>query len=249
LVLLGCRASPDNRSLTRAAAPSTSPPPPSPPALTGSPLERLSVAGFRDAIVALPLGTTTKRRVMIAAHGNYDRPEWQCDTWRSILERAKQQAFVLCPRGVARTDSPSAEDIRFTYASREKFLAELDAALSAFREKYGAFAEDGPMIYTGFSLGAIYGVAAILRDPAKFPRAVLTEGSHDQWTPAAAATFASKGGQKILFACGQVSCVARSKGLKLQPIDVRVVHGKNVGHGYDGAVADEIVPMVQWLFE
>ena len=187
--------------------------------------------------------------MIIAAHGNYDRPEWQCGVWRSILAHANKQAFVLCPRGVARNDSPSAEDIRFTYTSREKFLAELDAGLVALREAHGAFIDDGPIVFTGFSLGAIYGHAAMVRDPARFPRAVLTEGSHDQWTPGNAQTFATKGGLRVLFACGQPSCVARSKGLKLKPIETMVVHGKGVGHGYDDAVAEEITKALPWLLD
>lgn len=228
------------------------PPPPSaaPPSLSApAPIAALPVAGFGDAVVVLPLGTTTKRAVIVAAHGNYDRPEWQCSVWRSILARANKQAFVLCPRGVARNDSPSAEDTRFTYSTREKFLAELDGALVALREAHGAWVDDSAMIYTGFSLGAIYGHAAIVRDPARFPRAVLTEGSHDQWTPGSVSTFASKGGQRVLFACGQPSCVSRAKGLKMKPIETMVVHGKGVGHGYDGAVAEEITTALPWLFE
>lgn len=156
---------------------------------------------------------------------------------------------MLCPRGVARSDSPSADDIRFTYTSREKFLAELDADLAALQRDYAKWIDPGPMVFTGFSLGAIYGHAALLRNPEKFPRAVLTEGSHDQWTPGAVHTFATKGGQRVLFACGQLNCVARSKALKMKPLDVHVVHGKGVGHGYDGAVADEIVGELTWLLE
>lgn len=219
--------------------------------LTGSPVESLSVDGYGDAIVSLPLGTTKKRPIVIACHGNYDRPEWQCATWRDILTRAGKHAFVLCPRGVARPDSPSKDDIRFTYSSADAMHKELDAGLAALRARYPTFVDDGPLLFTGFSLGSIYGAPYILREG--IPRVVLTEGSHDKWTPQAVTTFAKKGGVRALFPCGQPGCVTMAttvtKSFAAHGIAARVVHGKGVGHGYDGAVADEIVPTMGWLLD
>lgn len=227
-------------------------PAPEPPkSLQGKELAPLAVPGFADAVVSLPLGTTKRRPIIVACHGNYDRPEWQCATWRSILGDAR--AFVLCPRGIARPDSPSADDTRFTYASADAMTKELDAGLASLRAKYGEFVDEGPMIYTGFSLGAIYGVSYVLRDPSRFPRLVLTEGSHGNWTPSAVNAFAKKGGERVLFACGQPSCVTMATTvanvMKKVTLDAKVVHGKGVGHGYTGPVADEIQALLPWLID
>ena len=221
-----------------------------PPRLDSQPFIALAVAGFADAVVSVPVGTVRRRPVLVAVHGNFDRPEWQCQVWRGIVG---DRGFVLCPRGVARTDSPSPDDVRFTFESGVKMAAELDAGRKALAERFPDWVDDGPIVYTGFSLGAITGVAYLLRDPADTPRAVLTEGSHDRWTFAAASAFASKGGARVLFACGQPSCMSMSRSvaklLSAKKVDARVVHGEGVGHSYDGKVADAIATELAWLFE
>ena len=215
-------------------------------------MQALAVPGFGDAVVSLPIGTTRKRPVLVAAHGNYDRPEWQCETWRSTLATRSLSAFVLCPRGVTRPDSPSPTDIRFTYASGASLKAELEAGRAALSARWPEFVDDGSVVYAGFSLGAIYGVSFILADPARAPRVVLTEGGHDPWTASAIATFAKKGGLRVLFACGQPSCVSTAFAIvaAMRPsVSAKVVHGRAVGHGYDGAVADAIAEQFDWLVE
>lgn len=266
VLAIGCQRAPADLATAHAAAPEPSPrtvattapvateaapPPKARPTLTAdAPLARLPVEGFGDAIVSLPLGAHGKRPVVIAVHGNYDRPEWQCGTWRSIV---RDRAFVLCPRGIARTDSPSADDIRFTFANGVAMRKELDAAIATLRARHPEFVDDGPMLYTGFSLGAITGVAYLLQSPSSTPRAVLTEGSHAQWTPAAVRAFAKQGGARVLFACGQPGCVGMASGvakqMKSAGVDSRVVYGKGMGHAYDGAVADEIRATFDWLVE
>src|SRR5689334_2604590 len=87
--------------------PAFAPPPPPPEPVTveaAQPFIELPVEGHGAAVVSLPLGARDKRPVVIATHGNYDRPEWQCEVWREIVGDA---AFVLCPRGSMRPDSPS----------------------------------------------------------------------------------------------------------------------------------------------
>jgi pimeloyl-ACP methyl ester carboxylesterase len=211
------------------------------------PLVALEVPGYGAAVVSLPVGATTPKPVLIAAHGNYDRPEWQCATWRSILGN---RGFVLCPRGVARRDSPSPNDIRFTYANASAFTAELDAALAALRSRYADFVDPGPLMYAGFSLGAILGVSYVLRDPSRFPRVVLIEGGEGGWGEA---KLAAAGGQRVLWGCGQAGCVGGAKALAARferaKVPSRVVYGKGEGHSYTGAVADEIKKELPWLIE
>src|SRR5690606_15835456 len=104
-----------------------------------------------DAIVSLPLGATEKRPVVVALHGNYDRPEWQCEIWRGITGGF---AFVLCPRGIPRAGAPKSED-RWEYAGVDKTEKELVAGLEALAKRYPSWVDEGPVLFTGFSLGAI----------------------------------------------------------------------------------------------
>ena len=233
-----------------ASAPQSAAPSARPALASPEPLVGLAVAGHHDAVVSLPLGATTRRPVVIAAHGNYDTPESQCGVWRALVH---DRAFVLCPRGIARTDSPSDDDTRWTYADSAAFTKELDASLEALRARYAEYVDAGPMVYTGFSLGAILGVPYLMRDPARFPRVVLVEGGHDAWTAERARAFGAKGGQRVLFACGQPGCVIDARGpssrLLRANVSSKTVHGAGVGHGYFGAVASEVGKQIDWLLE
>lgn len=201
-------------------------------------------------MVSLPLGATSPRPVVITAHGNYDRPEWQCDVWRGV---AGGGVFILCPRGVPRPDSPGPDDTRYTYSNNEALEREIRAGLNALRARFPEHVDKGPILYTGFSLGAIMGVSIVARDPALFPRAVLVEGGHDKWTPATVAAYTKGGGQRVLFACGQAGCEAAAKPraalLEKAGAAARIVHGKGVGHSYDGAVAREVKAALPWVTE
>ncbi|UQA56891.1 hypothetical protein [Polyangium aurulentum] len=249
------QASPEKapaRATTAAAAPPSPPPaPPRPPPLAApEPLVLLEVQGHGDAVVSLPRGADGKRRVVIATHGNYDRPEWQCAVWREIVG---DSAFVLCPRGVPRPDSPSADDIRFTYGSNQALEREIDAALEALRERFAGYVDDSAPLYTGFSLGAIMGVSIAARAPSRYRRLVLIEGGHDKWTQETAKAFAAGGGERVLFVCSQSYCAndARRAAARLEKAGVatRVVRGPEAGHRYDGPIAAETKKALPWVVE
>ncbi|XYH99036.1 hypothetical protein ACMHYB_04520 [Sorangium sp. So ce1128] len=220
------------------------------PLRAAGPFVELAVEGFPSAVVSVPIGATARRPVLIASHGNYDRPEWQCQVWRGI---AGDSAFILCPRGVARSDSPSASDVRFTYESNARLEQEIDAGLAALRARFPEHVDPGAVLYTGFSLGAIMGSAIAARRPALFPRLVLVEGGHDRWTPATAKAFAEGGGQRVLFVCAQAGCgaAASAAAARLEKAGVltRVVRGKEAGHRYDGPVAEETQRALGWILE
>lgn len=209
----------------------------------------IPVEGHAGAVVAVPVGATTPRPVVLATHGNYDTPDWQCSTWRAIVG---PEPFVLCPRGVARPDSPSRDDVRFTYASNAALEVEIEAALAALRARFGAHVAEGPIVYTGFSLGAIMGVAIAARakHPGRYASMVLVEGGHDRWTPATARAFASAGGKRVVFGCGQASCHLDAKRaaahLERAGVKTRIVGVKDAGHDYGGRVAKEV--QAAWPF-
>jgi predicted esterase len=207
----------------------------------------LAVAGFRDAVISVPNGATEPRPVVLALHGNFDRPEWQCEVWRGVT---RGRAFVVCPRGIPRPDAPRSLD-RWTYGKGSDVRAEVEAALAAVRARFEGYVASGPILYTGFSLGAIHGVGIVASDGQRYPRAVLVEGGHDGWTAARAKTYAAAGGKRILFACGQRACKADAaqarKNLQREGVETELVYGGEVGHTYDGPVAREIANAWAWL--
>jgi len=123
----------------------------------------------------------------------WDFPEGLCDNWRWIVGN---RAWVLCPRGDPMPDRT------YRYRSGAALSREIDAAVEALAHRYGPYVDAGPMLYTGFSLGAILGAWLIAHEPARYPRAVLIEGGEDRFSAATAAAFAHGGGQRVLFACG-----------------------------------------------
>jgi len=238
------------------AQPPADPPPPTidvvtppaqlPPLATGSALVPLVVPGYRDAIVSVPTGTTESRPVVLALHGNFDRPEWQCEVWREVT---RGYPFILCPRGVPRRDAPASLD-RWTYGKSAEVRREIEAGLAALRVRFGDYVAAGPMVYAGFSLGAILGVGIVSDDAERFPRAILVEGGQS-WSASRAKSYAGGGGKRILFACGQRACKSDTKApeklLGGAGIETKSVYGGEVGHTYDGPVADEVARALPWL--
>jgi dienelactone hydrolase len=202
-----------------------------------APLVPLPVPGFGDAVVSLPLGAVAPRPIALALHGNFDRPEWQCDVWRRITEG---KVFVLCPRGVARRDVPKDLD-RWEWGSLAKTKAELVAALAALRQRYPEHVKSGPIVFTGFSLGAILG-ARLIQDPElAVGAAVLTEGGYQGWTLAKAKAL-KPSLRRVLFACGQTECKNafryQLQGLfEKAELPASVVADVKAGHTYDDPVA------------
>jgi hypothetical protein len=254
---LGCRAAPvDQRPSAppeaavqrEYTAPSAVALPDAAPAL--APLEGtlvpLAVTGFRDATVSVPTGATEPRPVVVALHGNFDRPEWQCEVMREITDA---YAFVLCPRGIRRTDVPKSWD-RWEYGALGTVKQELAAGLAAVEARFAGYVAEGPIVFTGFSLGAILGRPIVRDDPARFPRVVFTEGGADGWD---FQRFKAGGGLRVIFACAQAGCPRNRRAVARQAersgVEVRVADGGNVGHPYDGPVARAIKAEWAWLVE
>lgn len=256
------RARPEQRAAAARTAPDAVPPAsaaaaaraqaPAPPAaapglppLAGEPLVDLPVPDHEPAVVSVPLGTTDSRPVVVATHGNFDRPEWQCEVWGAALDGV----FTLCPRGVRRSDVSRKLD-RWTYGGAPALEKEIAAGLSALERRFSGRASEARPIFVGFSLGAILGVRLLARSPTPFPRAVLIEGGN-KWTAAQARQFAAGGGKKLLFVCAQAGCrgVAEPSARLLGRAGVaaRVADAGNVGHTYDGVVAAKVTEHWAWL--
>ncbi len=161
-------------------------------------LVELDVAGFGKAALAVPLGANAPRPIVIALHGSADRPEWACAALRSIAGPAP---FVLCPRGVARTDF-NASDARYTFGSTDDTARELRVALAELKRRFGVYVAAGPVIFSGFELGADHVAWIATQEPSFFSRLLLIEPTPASWPSSQAALFGRAGGQRVLFAFG-----------------------------------------------
>lgn len=244
VALIGCRNGSPSRTTdmgaTGTVTSSASPPAPAAstvaaelPPLGGEWLVHLPLEGFGDAAVSVPLGATLPRGVVVGVHGRNDRPEWACGEWRGITDA---RPFILCPHGVP-ADAPAGRGLAFAGAERTR--REIDAGLAALKTRFGPYVADGPMIYAGFSLGAILGVVIVADDPTRFPIAVLGEGGQEEWTPGRLASFA-KGGQRVLFVCSTGGCEAATAhpvaALARAGVQVKLVSAGHIGHLVDDRV-------------
>jgi dienelactone hydrolase len=206
----------------------------------------LEVPEFREAVVAVPARSTQPKPVVLALHGNYDRPEWQCEVMRDIT---KAYSFILCPRGIPRRDAAKSEN-RWEYGSIQQLKREIDAGLSAMRSRFAGHVAEGPIVFTGFSLGAILGRAIVTAEPDRFPRVVFTEGGGDGWN---FKQFKQGGGLRVVFGCAQNGCAAARRNAARQAslagVEVHIADGGNIGHTYDGKVARAIQAEWTWLVE
>jgi predicted esterase len=210
----------------------------------------LPVPGFADAVVSVPVGTTRARPVVVAIHGSGDRPDWMCGAWRWLVE---DRAFVVCPRGEINWTWTTKGDVRYVHGSAAVLAKHIDAALDALAARYGAYVDKGPMIYSGFSLGASYAPQVVLHDPKRFPRLVMVEAPWDPWNAPNVRAFATGGGERVLFASGQAGTFAQAKSeakrLEAAGIPSHTVDAVGMGHAYHGRVAEGLKREIPWLVE
>lgn len=196
--LAGCRHKPRPSAARPANAADAPHGPVLAPLAAESWLVELDVDGFGKAALAVPIGATEARPIVIALHGAADRPEWTCGAWRGIVGPAP---FVLCPRGVARADF-AVPDARYTFGTVAATASELRAGLAALKRKFGAHVAPGSVVFAGFELGADRAAVIARQEPTFFARLALIFPAPDTWPPAQAAEFGREGGARVLFACG-----------------------------------------------
>jgi hypothetical protein len=223
---------------------------PQPQSVAAPRVVALKVPGYRDAVVAVPAEPASPRPVVVAVHGMYDRVEPFCETWGRVTSG---WSFVLCPRGLPRLDAGLKAD-RWTFGWNGRDLErEIDAGLVSLKHQYGEQVAEGPMIFVGFSLGAIQGADIVLWNPSRFSRAVLVEGGTANWSLQTAKSFARAGGRKLMFACGQEQCVKETQvglhWLEVAGVDARTAYAGTIGHTYEGIVAEELTRQWSWLTE
>jgi len=165
----------------------------------------LAIDGFEPAVVVPPDGSSPPPwRLVVVLHGNFDRPEWECETWRAVGGR---KGWLLCPRGIPREDAEPDLD-RWTYRTAHDVAKETAAAVEALRDaRPGEVREDGAVL-VGFSLGAhmAWRVVASRAAPV-FELVVFGEGGYFVEADSARQAV-DRGVRKVLFLCGELTrCV------------------------------------------
>jgi predicted esterase len=240
----------------------------------------MPVTGYAKAVLVSPVGATRPMPLVVAVLGIGDTPEDQCALWRELVA---ERAFVICPRftphfvpvqqeqpnggqgllawlglpgDFAPEPDPNASAVvqsGFRPTEVPEIEREIDTAIAALRAIFPKYVASGPAVYAGFSRGAFLGASLIAKNPSKYQRAIMIEGGQSAWTDATAAQFAKGGGKRVLFACGQPSCVAEaqpaSQLLSRASVTTRIVHGEGEGHGYKGPVKEQIRAALSWVVE
>jgi pimeloyl-ACP methyl ester carboxylesterase len=231
LLVLGCSGKSKHRTTL---APLTAP----------SWTTQLPVKDFGPATVALPLGATGPRPIVVVLHGARDRAEWQCGSFRGVLGG---RVFILCPQGIA-----SAEGGRYGLGSFDDSAAELRAGLAALKARYGAHVAQSPVLLIGYAEGAAVAADLARQEPAFFARVALVNGNPAVLTPSAVKIFAERGGKRVLFFCADAECdangVERALLLTRAGLAAKSVKAE-VGPYLDQRFTDALQGQVSWLVE
>lgn len=214
------------------------------PPLTGHAwMEPVKMPQGRSAVVTVPLGATEPRPIVIGIHGAEDRAEWACGGYRIA---AHQYPFVICPQGL-----PAGND-KFSPGGPVRIGQDIQAAISAVRAEFGPYVAPGPIVYAGFSLGAIQGVPLVAATGTRYPRVLLIEGGHEQWTPALASTFRVTGGEMVMMVCASKDCSGYDGAvdmLKRAGIAAKVVAAGTGRHNLDGEMMSVLADNFSWLVQ
>ena len=206
---------------------------------------QLPVSGFGPATVALPLGATTPRPIVVVVHGARDRAEWQCGTFRGLFGG---QVFILCPQGVLQ----SAQGGLYGLGTFDETAAELRAALGALKARFGKHVAASPVVLIGYAEGAAVAADLAPQEPSFFARVALVNGNPAAFTSIASKTFAERGGKRVLFFCTSAACQDSATERKLMlsrgGVVTKIAHGA-VGPYLDAAFVDALREEVPWLVE
>ena len=164
----------------------------------------LEVPGYAPAAF-VPADGAAARPLVVALHGNFDRPEWMCAALAGIVAG---RAFLLCPRGIARTDAPG-ED-RWQFPPIGPLAREVAAARAELAERHPGRLSDGAEVWVGFSQGAHRVSRMAVANPSRFPRILLIEGGRAMWRLEGARRYAAHPGRAALV-CAMRWCEQRGR--------------------------------------
>ena len=176
------------------------------PLMAPKAVDRLALAHFEPASIAIPLGTRWARPVVVAIHGNGDSPQANCEAWSAITEHGY---FVLCPslRSAPNDDAGSSVP---TCASVECLADEIREALVALRKRFGRYVARNEVVLAGTDGGAARTVPIALQNPAVFPVLWLVNGGLQEWATALSTNYVERGGKLLGIVCSDASCESES---------------------------------------
>lgn len=204
----------------------------------------LPLNDFEPAVVAVPLAATTPRPVVVVLHGERDRAEWQCGSFRGLLGG---QVFIVCPRGV-RVAEPELHGL----GDFDERIAELRAALAGLKSRFGAHVAKSSVVLVGYGEGVALAAELLRQEPSFFARVALINGDPSVLTPSAAKIFAERGGKRVLVYCVTDACrddaAQRALWLSRSGVQTRVTKG-SVGPFLDQAFTDALRGEMPWLLD
>lgn len=206
----------------------------------------LTVPSFAPAVVALPLGATEPRPIVVVLHGARDRAEWQCGSFRGVFGG---RVFIVCPRGV----QVASEGGLYGLSSFDDTAAELRATLAALKARYGKYVAPSPIVLVGYAEGAAQAADLARQEPKFFARVALVNGNPRALSSTQAKVFGEHGGKRMLFFCTSAECEAAGGERTLWLTRSGAVAAKtvraDVGPYLDSPFTDALKREVPWLLQ
>lgn len=194
----------------------------------------LTVQGFKPASHVGPERPSLEgNTVTVVLHGNFDRPEWQCDMWNNV---AGFYGWILCPRGIPSPGALPSED-RWTYRGSRVVSREIDASLAALKTAYpGQVKNNADAILVGFSLGASLAPNIIIKNPGFYSYLYIIEGGAGKLTNARIAALKRAGikgiGMAMSTASNRKAAKSAIKRIRKHSLRAVYVNMSGAGHNY-----------------
>jgi pimeloyl-ACP methyl ester carboxylesterase len=200
---------------------------------------------YGPTTIAVPLGATQKRPVVVALHAHAIHAEHACTRWQRATHG---WPFVLCPWGLpagAKATQP------VTLGSVDYTEQEVGAGLSALRDRFGAYLSDGPALIVGWSLGADVAVGLVGRQGRRYERVALGEGAYAEIDDLTARRLRAAGVRRVLLLCSTLPCETSysrtSARLGRAGIESHVSGAGNGEHPFDGPAVGAAARAWPWL--
>ena len=218
------------------------------PALPPEPeLAELPVPTFPDAVLSLPNGATSPRPVLVVFHGDGERPEQVCATWRHIT---KARGFVLCPRDQGDIEPPPLHRDRYARRGGVSLRSFVAAVFDSLDAKYAGYVDGQRPLVAGSSNVADELARLAADDPRRFPRVVFLESGGGAWTKERIHAFHWEGGDRVLFACPTPTCLTDAKAaaarLDASGVESHVIHW-DARRNDDTSLRDAVGGEMGWL--
>jgi predicted esterase len=133
----------------------------------------------------------------------------------------------------------------YGWSNYQSISAAVDRALSQVKARFGKYVDAGPMIYAGFSQGAILADKFLVANATRFPFAVLAEGGYEYLTRGEfARKYRAAGGRRLMLLCGTPHCLVTAKRAKAiaerEGLEVLVEGDPTAGHNLNKPMQDAI---------